>query len=304
MLGLGHMESQSFHHRGTQTSSRLSLEQDSAPVVELVAAPELREENEQAVVVSLDREAGETSYAQRVQDMAMMIRQVSEKSGHWDGVETAWSHYVINESDTVMQQFSEAMLRAEYQVANNDILEVYKSRKLAGETLTDEEKDHEWQAKCSKIEGNHFLRTMLSDQRDNFTIKEVSAWYAKFGGDRMKTAEGDVMGAYSEIAVYEAAATMPGLLDAVRYGEIADDARGGDIMGVSAVDLGTVYIDVKAGMQPPVGKLSKHGYHLTIGVPTQMMDKHGHMDPDGIQGIQRLLALSMQQTAAAGRKHA
>lgn len=245
-----------------------------------------------------ESEQGNFDYAQRAQDMHAFITQIKEVSGHWAGIEQAWSDYVTNEPNPIAQQFSEAMLRGAYQIAHEDILNTYGARKRSGEILTEAELDEEWAAKASVIESNHFMRTMLAQQRDNFTTKQVVNWYSKFVGNRFATAEGTVAGALSEIAVYEAAASMPGLLDAVHYGDILDDARGADIRAVSAIDLQDISIDVKAGMQAPEGRIRKTGYQLVIGVPTQLMDAHGRMSDDGRDGLQRLLSLAMQQTAA------
>jgi hypothetical protein len=246
---------------------------------------------------SLDIEPTSADYEARVLDMHGMLQRGAESEDYWDSLDKVWTEYVAIESDPRWQQFCAALLQAPrltiYQDRIAELSQAEKNRRLTHEEYTEMHT-----TKIQVIEDKHYFRSMIENHQDDFTMREFTQWYAMFNGGRSQKATEDIYGAMSEIAAWEAAASLPGLLMAVEYGNAEDDSHGGDIKALMTDSLEEVLIDVKSGLQIPEHRRTKTGYKLVIGVPTQLMDSHGRLDSDGKLGMQRNIEYAVTQAIA------
>lgn len=232
------------------------------------------------------REISSQDYDALIQDLSNTVK------GGTEGLVVAWEEYVVNEPNPQMATFAAVMLRASTVSENKRTLSEYQKNHTA---LNLEQREYMQTLKKEVIADNHYLRDMIADQRDIFTQKQVSSWYGSMMGEP-GTAESMISGAYAEIAVGEVAASMPDVLQGVRYGDIEEDAKGMDMLGRYALDGKPVAIDAKAGLGLPACHLDSRGmYRLTINVPTNALDSHGRLDEEGRNGLKRAIHLSLMQ---------
>jgi hypothetical protein len=213
----------------------------------------------------------------------------------------AWSKFVDNEPSADVALFSGVMLRGVYDVEyNNRHEELKKELKIPNnksevQLLTDRAELR--RVKSFLVDSNHSIRNLIESQGEVFTLDELSTWYGRSNGGHVHQATSRVIAVASELAVMATLVSMPEVRS-VNYGTNNQDRRGGDI--ITRFDDGSesgkeVWIDVKSGRQVPTGSEHAGVLNLTVGIPRNLMDAHGHLDQHNTEGMQTLIRLAVAE---------
>ena len=226
----------------------------------------------------------------------------------WAARAEVWDRYVVNGPEGQINTFSQVMMRGGYDNHYAGVIDQCdEMKKHPGDWLPQEMKDADsakLEAKTFLVESNHLLRSVIEDQGENFTRRQLCSWYTKACEDNANTAEGRVMGAASEIAVKGAMGVMGVFRNAsVQYGDIEQDLQGMDIVGQVKKGGEWLAVDAKAGKQMPTHQRMPYGIQLTVGVPHRLFDDHLKVDQKGTEGLAYLMNLELAKTKHSSSHH-
>ncbi len=208
--------------------------------------------------------------------------------------------YVTNEPDGPLKDFARVMLRGATDNDRQDDLNrlrlslARKSGRDKSEVRTEERSKEN--ALKYEVQSNHYLRDFIDSQRDNFTRTQFTTWYTRAREGRVSTAAGSIAGAAAEIILKDAVEKMGGIRKGSgTYGDVEQDAEGGDVVGQLVHTGEWIYLDAKSGKQESDFRVNdKNRITLVIGVDMSIIDEHFHAPANELDktGFQADIALS------------
>lgn len=226
----------------------------------------------------------------------------------WAARAEVWDRYVTNGPEGPINTFSQVMLRGGYDNHYSGVLNQCEEMENNPYKWSPQEMknaaDAKLEAKTFLVESNHLLRSIIEEQGDNFTGKQLFSWYTKACEGKAKTAEGRVMGAASEIAVKRAMEAMGVFRSAsVQYGDIEQDLLGMDIVGQIKKGGVRLAVDVKTGKQETKHFRKPYGLQMIVGVPHYLFDDHLKVDQEDTEGLAYLMNLELAKAKHSPSHH-
>lgn len=218
-------------------------------------------------------------------------------------VENARKQYGEGTTNPFAEKFARVLIDARSWDQKHSQLQILKSERNAEARVQGKKNlpmsPEEKALKYEVITLNHDLRELFEAKGNGFTTAELTQWYGNVLGEKMQTAAREISGVVAEVTLRKIL-SQADFLEAVQYGDIYEDAKGRDIVGLIKAPTDTERItltaDSKAGGQDTeVDVDDKLGVKIVMGVDLGRLDAYGNIDDVYTQELIFKAGLALQK---------
>jgi hypothetical protein len=217
----------------------------------------------------------EAIFTERAHTILSLIQELRSEMGLEEAARVATDRYVNDETQPELVSFGRVLLTARHHALLQDQLDNDREQLHHGH-LSHEQRisvgHHYEMLRREACEYNHSLRGLIERSGSHFLRHDLISWLTNSSQGRHEWAQGEVVGAISEIALHAVLQGLPELRG-LRYATTEEDLAGFDFIAEWQGQIVTV--DAKTGYYRPLAE-HKHGHrHLEISVPRDSVYEFG-----------------------------